>query len=785
MSGTGAPDERRMGAGGIAGRLAAIVYGLCLLAIGGVLAVGGGRLIALGGSPYYLIAGLAAAVSGLAVILGRWRLGATLFLLLMAGTLVWALAEAGLNGWALAPRVLSPAVLGLPFLIGALFSSRGPSRLAGWLCVAAGVVLVAAVAFDSGYRPVQARAAPTAVAAATPQDGDWPIFSRTLDGAYFSPLTQINKANVGKLKVVWTTTLGPALPPRIYGWMQAIPLKVGDSVYVCGPLNDITALDSQNGKVRWRFEPQIDRTGFSQSKCRGVGYYRVPAATGPCAERVYTTTQTGQLFGVDVRTGALCPTFGAGGMVDLREGIKMRGPGYYGLTSAPTIVRGKIVVGGQVADGQYVGEPSGVVRAYDAVTGKLAWAWDAGNPTNHGAPKPGEFYTSGTPNVWGHMSADDALGLVYAPTGVATPDYWGGARTPETNRYGNSVVALDVETGEPRWSFQLTHYDLWDFDVSAQPTLVDLPTKSGVIPVVVQTSKRGQVFVLDRRDGKPVFPVEERPAPQAGAVEHISATQPWSPAMPNLGGPKLKESSMWGLTAIDQLWCRIKFKEARYEGTLTPPGLTPSIADPGYIGGVNWASASVDPARHLAFYASNRTVNYNRLLTRAEALKRGIKVNVTGNHGLAVAQEGAPYAADITPFLSPIKVPCQAPPHGLINAVDLTTGKLLWSRPVGSARDLGPMGMKSGLPFTIGTPTFGGPMTTAGGITFIGATRDHAFRAFDSETGRLLFEGDLPDANSSKPMTYLDAGGRQIVAVTSNASKGGRSYAVITAFALP
>lgn len=240
---------------------------------------------------------------------------------------------------------------------------------------------------------------------------------------------------------------------------------------------------------------------------------------------------------------------------------------------------------------------------------------------------------------------------------------------------------------------------------------------------------------------------------------------------------------MWGLTALDQLWCRIKFRQARYEGSLTPPGTDYSIADPGFIGGVNWGGASVDPTRHLAFYASNRIVNYNRLMTRAEADRKGLKVNRSG--GTAVPQEGAPYAADIQPFMSPLGIPCQAPPFGLLHAVDLTTGKLVWSRPIGGARDLGPWGLRSNLPLTIGTPTYGGPSSTAGGVTFIGATRDHAFRVYSSDTGRLLFEGDLPDSNGSKPMTYLDANGRQIVAITSNAKKGGRPYVAVTSFALP
>jgi quinoprotein glucose dehydrogenase len=384
------------------------------------------------------------------------------------------------------------------------------------------------------------------------------------------------------------------------------------------------------------------------------------------------------------------------------------------------------------------------------------------------------------------MSADETLGLVYVPTGNSTPDYWGGHRSPESNKYASSVVALDAATGAPRWNFQTTHYDVWDYDVASQPVLFDLKTPKGVVPALLQPSLRGQLFVLDRRTGVALLAVVEKPAPQAGAVEKLAPTQPWSTALPNLGGPPLTESRMWGVTALDQLWCRIKYREARYDGSFTPPGLSYSIQDPGYIGGVNWGSATIDNGRQLAFVVSNRIVNYIRLVKRDDPAAKGLKPDPSSNLGGLVPQQGTPFAADIKPFLSPLGVPCQQPPHGLINAIDLTSGKMVWSRPLGTARDLGPWRIPSHLPFTIGTPTFGGAMSTAGGLVFAGASQDHAFRAFDSATGKLVFEADLPGVSATRPMTFLSGeDGRQYVVVASEAPpKGGAPYGALTAFVL-
>lgn len=769
---------------GAAGR---IVFGLLLVIVGIVLALGGGRLLYLGGSLYYLPTGLAAVAAGILVFRGRWRMAASIYLALMLATLVWSLIEAGLDGWALMPRVISPFVLGLPFLLAALLGKRRGERLAGLGVVGIAAGLIVAVWANSGYRPIAAGA--EAIPPHRPgESGEWLHFGNTQAGTHFSPLTQITPANVGKLEKVWQYTIGP-VPAVPLSTLQTVPLKVGDHLYACSAFSDIIDLDPETGEQRWHFALGNKAEGVSVSRCRGVAYYAVPGAAGACARRVYAASSSAELVAVDADTGRLCPDFGVGGRVDLTRGLKQRNKGYYGVTSAPTLVRGKLVIGGNVADGQYAGEPSGVVRAYDAVTGQLAWAWDIGNPGFHGEPPEGEYYTSGTPNAWGPFSADEALGLVYVPTGNSTPDYWGGHRSPESNKYASALVAIDAETGADRWSFQTTHYDVWDFDVAAQPVLFEVQTRNGVLPAVIQPTKRGELFVLDRRDGRPIFPVVEKPAPQRGAIEadRISPTQPWSVAMPSLVAPRVTEDAMWGITALDQLWCRIRFREARYDGPMTPPGLDPIIADPGYIGGVDWGSATVDQGRQLAFVLSNRIVNWIQLLPRDHPRARGLKAESGGYHGGLVPQEGTPYAADVTPFLSPIGVPCQEPPHGMINAIDLKTGKMVWSRPLGTARALGPMGMASHMPFTIGTPNFGGPMSTAGGLVFAAGAQDRAIRAFDGRTGRMLFQADLPGNSSTTPMSYWsDKSGRQFIVIASDAARTAESLTgTITAYALP
>jgi quinoprotein glucose dehydrogenase len=609
----------------------------------------------------------------------------------------------------------------------------------------------------------------------TAAQSDWVNYGNSRAGTRYSSLAQIDRVNVDALKRAWEVDFEqPPLPRGTNSQFESTPLKIGDTVFVCGTANIVHALDAETGARRWRFDPHVELRNVAQAACRGLAFYRQPQAEGECAQRILMNTVDGRLFALDARTGRRCAGFGKDGEVDLAEGLGPHTRNYYGVTSAPTIARDKVVVGGLVVDNQSVGEPSGVVRAFDAVTGRFAWSWDADDGTRQGPLAPGERFAPGTPNSWGAMSSDDALGLVYVPTGNATPDYFGGHRTPGSDRFASSVIALDAGTGALRWHFQTTHHDLWDYDVGSQPTLIDLRTPSGVRPALLQPTKRGQIFVLDRRTGKPIVPVVERAVPQ-GAVpgDHVSPTQPFPVGMPSFDGPPLTEASMWGLTPLDQLWCRLRFREARFDGPFTPPGLKRSLIYPGYSGGFNWGSVSVDPARRLLVVHWLRLATMLQLIPRSQADTQGMRQwnPIAGQPVRYNPQIGTPYGAEAKPFMSPLGVPCTNPPYGMIGAIDLDTLRVKWQRPLGTAQDAGPLGLRSGLPISMGTPISGGAVTTAGGLIFIGATTERAFRAIDSETGDILWKDRLHTSAHGSPISYWSAkSGRQFVLIAAGGS---------------
>ncbi len=783
-----APPDRARGSFVI--RLLAFILALIALPLIG----GGAYLIMLGGSVYYLAAGVAFLTS--AVLL--WRLnGWSVWIAGCAATLtlLWTLAEGGLNIWAMVPRLLVPSciwlVLLLPFVRRRL--SGGPAVRGGRVAtffLLAGLVIapVSALLLDGSKC---CGGASDFVATSAPGTGaDWNYFGGTPTAERFSTLDQITPENVSNLRPAWTYDFGSKNP----NGLQVTPLKVGSLLYACSSTNVIVALDSDTGRVKWRHDPQVDTSYSPFAACRGVAYYRVPAATGPCATRIYTNTLDARLIALDALTGQRCAGFGRGGEVSLIADMGKFKKGYYSYNSAPNMVRGRIIVGGTIIDNQFWGEPSGVIRAFDAVTGQMSWAYDVGHPDRVGLPPAGQSYTPATPNGWAQMSSDDALGLVYVPMGNATPDYFGGQRRPMDDEISTSVLALDIETGRRRWLFQTVHHDVWDYDLGSQPVLLDIPVNGRMRKALLQPSKRGETFLLDRVTGKPISPMEERPAPQAGSPreERLSPTQPYPTDLPSLAGERLTEARMWGMTPLDQLWCRIRFREARYEGPMTPPGVKPSIQYPGYLGGLDWGGVSVDASRSVMVAVSNHVANYVRLVPRAEA----DAVNATpmgfGREGLKAttginAQAGTPYGVETKPFLSPLDVPCQQPPWGRINAVDLKSHKVIWSHPLGSAKESGPKGLRSHLPVTIGVPSLGGTLVTKTGLTFVGASTDRTFRAFDTRTGKLLWQTALPDSGNAAPITYSGGHGRQfvVIAAAGHHGLGTRAGDVLVAFALP
>lgn len=777
-----------------------ILLGIVVLLVGVTLLVGGGYLIVLGGSWYFALAGAGLVVSG--VFLVRQRLpGAVMYLLVFAASVAWSLWDAGLTFWPLFSRlfVLGVALVFVLLAVPHLRARRRPASAPLAYLAAAGVAAGLGVTF---YTSLQPQPIQTADAMPAPVPGnavgtvvpatDWRYFGHTPSGTRHAVIDKITPQNVSDLKVAWTYRTGE-VPVGSQGHVVT-PLHVNGMVYGCTQSSQLFALDADTGKEIWHHDPKVQANN-TYPRCRGVAYYDVTpgqtasgadATVQACTRRIIATTVDARLVAVDAQTGQACTDFGDHGSVSLRIGMGGQDQDLYFPTAAPTVVRDLVVVGGLVWDNQKTGEPSGVVRAFNARNGKLVWAWDLGNPAIMREPPEGQTYTPGTPNVWSTPSFDDALGLIYLPTGNATPDFWGGHRTEADEHYSSSIVALDIATGRERWHFQTVHHDLWDYDVPSQPALYDVPNgDGGMLPALIQTTKRGQIFMLDRRTGTPIARVEERPVPQGGvADDHTEPTQPYSVGMPSIGTEPLSEKRMWGLTPLDQLICRIDFRKARYEGEFTPPSERLTIQYPSWLGGMNWGSVSI--AENLGYMIVNdtRVAIWNRMIPRAAYDEKTL--NGGGHEGNA-PQAGTPWGIEQGRFLSPLGIPCQEPPYGTLTAIDLATRKVAWSMPLGTTEQTGPLGIATHLPIPIGMPTRGGPITTSTGLVFMAGTQDFYLRAFEVRTGKELWKGRLPVGAEATPMTYVSPKtGRQFVLI----SAGGNSATAqkgdyIVAYALP
>ena len=797
-----------------AGGWLTVVLGVLLLLIGVVLTIGGVQLAALGGSWYYLIAGLALVVSGVLIVLRDVR-GAWLYAATFAGTLIWAFWEKGLDGWALVPRLVGPLVL-MFLVIAALpaLKGRGGRKLAG-------VSALALVAATAVFGVVVAQANRAQVERPLPgaqlnyddpammrTGADWPAWGGTDSSQRYTPLTQINRDNVGQLERAWTFRTGD-LPEERWG-AETTPLKVGDTVYLCSARNKLFALDAATGQQRWTYDPQVADINIPYTAaCRGVTYHARAGADAaqPCATKVIEGTLDGRIIAVDARTGRPCPAFGQNGAVDIKEGMGEQYPGMVSITSPPVIVRGVIVTGHQVLDGQKRWNASGVIKGFDVETGALRFAWDMMRPDITTTPPEGQTYTPGTPNMWTTATGDERLGLVFLPMGNSSADYWSSSRRPLEKQYSTSLVALDVTTGKPRWSFQTVHNDVWDFDLGSQATLIDYPTANGGGRAVLLPSKQGDMYIFDRATGRMLHGMEERPVPTTGGAEQgqRSPTQPFS-LFATLRKPNLTERDMWGMSPIDQMMCRINFKKANYQGYYTPPSTNHYINYPGYNGGSDWGGVAVDPRRGVIVANYNDMPNYNRLVPREEANEKGwfprddpryIQQqkeaaerggSLSKGEGEGDPQIGVPYAIDVNAGwrVKWTGLLCKEPPYGGITAIDMRTGQTLWDRPFGTARKNGPWKIPSHLPLEIGTPNNGGSVVTAGGLIFIAAATDDLIRAIDIETGKTVWSDVLPAGGQANPMIY-EQNGRQYLVIMA----GGHHFMetpkgdYVIAYALP
>jgi quinoprotein glucose dehydrogenase len=620
---------------------------------------------------------------------------------------------------------------------------------------------------------------------------EWRYYGSEIGGGRFSPLTQITPANVAALEPAWTYHTGDvkqpgeSLAPTSF---QATPILAFGTLYFCTPYNRVIALDPDTGEERWVYDPKVDVSQIYVTACRGVSIWEdAQAAPGSaCRQRIVTGTLDARLIALDAETGRPCPGFGQGGSVDLALGIGDRRPGEYGVTSPPLVLGDRIVTGTLVLDNRRVDAPGGVVRAFDARSGAQLWAWD---PVLPGTPAPsdalqaeGVRYRRGTTNAWSILSADPERGLVYVPTGNTSPDYYGGHRG-DLDSYSSSVVALRAETGEVTWHFQTVHHDVFDYDVASQPTLFRFPGAQGSVPALVQATKLGHLFFLNRETGEPLFPVEERPAPQGGAPgETLAATQPF-PTRPlpiHPAGPVTPDDA-FGYTFYDRGKCRELIASLRSDGIFTPPSLQGSIHYPGMMGGANWGSPSIDPGRGILIVNTSRVASMVRLIPRAEFTGE----MQSSKFGYEPAL-GAPYADLRMPLLSPFGAPCTKPPWGTLVAIDVATGDKRWERPLGTVRDMAPFPIW--LFADEGVPNQGGSVLTASGLAFIGAATDAYLRAFSTETGEELWKHRLPAPGMATPMTYRSgANARQMVVIAA----GGHGILqtkvsdAVVAFALP
>jgi quinoprotein glucose dehydrogenase len=889
-------------------RKSQLTIGIVLAVLGIALAAGGAWLVGLGGSWYYAITGAAFLLTALLLLLSSpgalW-----VYTAIAAGTLGWAIYEAGLDWWPLAARLDVIFVLGLVLLtpwVGRVLEPGQDARAVtlarrGRIALAATLAVIAAVSVGSwlvdthridahvdahavnagndtgdtgasrtaakstrahAQAPSTASSTNEAAKAATNTNaavtsavtsndaaaissnaaatsnvaaaGEWTAYGRTLAGQRFSPLDQITPENVAQLDVAWQYETGDLRrrgDPKETTY-EVTPLEIDGRLFLCTPHQIVIALDATTGKELWRYKPRtLGRLALQHRTCRGLAYYpgprqeaavlpvppaptverrslpvdarpvasgvppRLPIAAAPLGQKVRETercsakllmpTVDGRLIALDPKDGAVCTQFGGGtGQIDLWSNMPNVIPGAYYSTSPPVVAGNRIIVGGTVLDNYSTHEESGVIRAFDAVTGELVWNFDAGSP---GATRPiakGAMYTANSPNSWAVMSADERLGLVYVPLGNQPPDQWGGNRSDSVERFSSSVVALDLGTGKVRWRFQTVHHDLWDYDVPAQPSLVDLTIDGKTVPALVQPTKQGDIYVLDRRNGKPILPVTEAAAPRGAAPgDHAAPTQPSSAL--SFAPATLRGADTWGVTMFDQLACRIAFRRLRYDGRFTPPSTQGSLIYPGNFGVFNWGGIAVDPGRQIAFVTPTYLAFVSRLVARDDPVTHYVSENHPHNSALPALGEnfGAPFAVKLEPFTSPIGVPCHEPPWGYVAAVDLTTGKVLWQHKNGTVRDLTPIP----LPFEMGVPNLGGPIMTASGVAFLSSTLDDYVRAYDVTTGEQLWERRLPAGGQATPMTYSGADARQYLVVVAggHGSLGTKAGDYVIAYALP
>ncbi len=621
---------------------------------------------------------------------------------------------------------------------------------------------------------------------------DWPAYGRDAGGTRFSPLAQIDTANVGTLTRVWTFRtgeLGFKVERGESPSLEVTPILVDGTLYLSTPLGRVFALDPATGAARWRFDARVDaNAGYGDFTSRGVSTW-LDAAAAPstaCRRRIILATIDARLIALDAITGDPCRAFGDKGTVDLRRRLRIHPFEFqaYQQTSPPAIVGDLIVVGSSIADNSRTNPASGEIRAFDARTGALKWTfYPIPQPPDTLAGRSWEGHSSertGGANAWSVIVADTARGLVFVPTSSASPDYFGGLR-PGDNRYANSIVALRASTGEVVWHFQTVHHDLWDYDNASPPVLADVVRDGIRIPAVLQATKTGMLFVLHRDTGEPLFPVEERAVPRSDITGELAwPTQPFTSRTPPLSPHRFTAADAWGPTDADRASCAAQLAGLRGGSIFTPPSREGTITMPSNIGGAHWGGVAVDRLHELAIVPVNRLVSMVQLIPDREYDAREARAISERTGAQFTRMRGTGYWMRRAILRSPSGLPCSPPPFGALVAVSLRTGAVVWDVPLGTLMTSD----STRGPADWGSPNLGGPIATAGGLIFIGASADRSIRAFASRTGRELWRADLPAGAKATPMTY-QIGGRQFVVIAAGGGGFWGEGDAIIAFALP
>jgi quinoprotein glucose dehydrogenase len=620
------------------------------------------------------------------------------------------------------------------------------------------------------------------------QDGDWPAYGRDPGGERFSPLTAIRRENVASLRVAWTYRTGDAYQPKSSRptAFEATPLYIDGTLYLSTPLGRVIAVDPTTGRERWVFDAKVPRDmGYGDFASRGVSAWRRGSQL-----RIFVATVDARLIALDAKHGKLIAGFGIDGTVDLRKGLRVAPAEFsdYEVTSPPAIAGNTIVVGSGVSDNGSTRQPSGEVRGFNAVTGRLMWTWDP-IPQDPGAVgadtwKNDSASRTGAANAWSVIVADTQRNLVFVPTGSPSPDYFGGER-PGDNLFANSIVALRADTGARVWHFQTVHHDLWDYDVASPPVLFDWRQGGRTAPAVAAASKTGHLFILNRESGEPLIPIEERVVPKSDvAGEEAAPTQPFPTAPRALMPTTLTAEAAWGITDEDRAWCKETMSRLRSDGFFTPPSVQGTLVVPGNVGGMAWGGMAHDRVNDLLVMPVNNLAAEVRLIPRANVEAERKAGRLSGDFEYA-PQRGTPYGMVRRFLLAPkAHLPCTPPPWGTLTAVTASTGAIAWQVP------LGQLGGTEKLPEAPkwGSIALGGPIVTAGGLVFTAGTLEPAIYAFDVSTGKQLWKGTLPTSARATPMTYLGPDGRQYLVVAAGghgASIGPPIGDYLVAFALP